>query len=223
MKTIVLAARKGGAGKTTLAASLAVAAEAADAGPVVLLDTDPQGSLTAWWNSRENDSPALATSTVASLPGKLQALAEAGAAIVVIDTPPAITDQIRNVVKLADLVIIPTRPSPHDLRAVGSTVELVQEANKPFVFVLTQAKPNARLSIQGVAALSEHGVVAPAIIHDRVDYAASMIDGRTVSEADPKGKSAGEIFALWVFVQARLHDKTKARQPRSKQANKVVR
>jgi len=223
MKTIVLAARKGGAGKTTLAASLAVAAEAGDAGPVVLLDLDPQGSLTSWWNAREAETPALANSTIAGLPAKLEALAEAGAALAVIDTPPAITDQIRSVVQLADLVIIPTRPSPHDLRAVGSTVELVQDAGKPFLFALTQAKPNARLTVQAVAALSEHGVVAPAIIHDRDDYASSMIDGRTVTEADPRGRSSGEIAALCAFVLERLHDKQKARKAFSKASGKTGR
>ncbi|MFB8916248.1 nucleotide-binding protein, partial [Xanthomonas phaseoli] len=60
MKTLVLASQKGGAGKTTLAAHLAIAAELAGAGPVVLIDTDPQGSLSAWWNSRDANTPALA-------------------------------------------------------------------------------------------------------------------------------------------------------------------
>ena len=118
MKVLVLASQKGGAGKTTIAAHVAVAAELDGAGPVVLIDTDPQGSLSAWWNSREADTPALASATLAELPGKLAALAQAGFKLAVIDTPPAITEAIRDVVKLADLVLIPTRPSPHDLRAV---------------------------------------------------------------------------------------------------------
>ena len=109
-------------------------------------------------------------------------------------------------------MLIPTRPSPHDLRAVGSTVELVRAAGKPFVFAVTQAKPNARLTVQAVAALSEHGVVAPAIVHDRVDYAGSMIDGRTVQETDQKGRSAAEMAALWHFVKAHMAKSTKARK-----------
>jgi cellulose biosynthesis protein BcsQ len=56
MYVIVLASQKGGAGKTTLAAHLAVAAEAAGDGPAVLIDTDPQGSLSAWWNVRKAKS-----------------------------------------------------------------------------------------------------------------------------------------------------------------------
>lgn len=210
MKVLVLASQKGGAGKTTIAAHVGVAAELADAGPVVLIDTDPQGSLSAWWNSREADTPALASTTLAELPEKLAALAKAGFKLAVIDTPPAITEAIRDVVKLADLVLIPTRPSPHDLRAVGSTVDIAQEVARPFAFVVTQAKPTARLTVQAVAALSAHGAVAPAIVHDRVDYAASMVDGHTVQETDPKGRSAGEIAALLSFVQERMNTKKKA-------------
>jgi chromosome partitioning protein len=126
MHVLVLASQKGGAGKTTLAAHLAIAAEAAGIGRAVLIDTDPQGSLSAWWNVRQDESPSLASTTIAELPGKLSGLRTAGYAVAVIDTPPAITDAIRAVVATADLVLIPTRPSPHDLRAVGSTVDLIR-------------------------------------------------------------------------------------------------
>ena len=210
MKTIVLASQKGGSGKTTLAAHLAVAADLAEFGPSVLIDTDPQGSLTAWWNARESDTPALAAASLAELGQKLEALAAAGFALAVIDTPPAITASIRDVVKLADLVVIPARPSPHDLRAVGSTVDLAQEAERPFAFTVTQAKANATLTVQAVAALSAHGTVAPAVVHDRVAYAASMVDGRTVNETEPSGRSAEEIRNLLSFVLARMNVRTKA-------------
>lgn len=220
MKTLVIASQKGGAGKTTLAAHLAVAADQAGHGPVVLLDTDPQGSLSAWWNSREGDSPALASASLAELGDKLQALAAAGVGLAVIDTPPAITAAISDVVKLADLVLIPTRPSPHDLRAVGSTVDLVQDAGRPFAFAVTQAKPNTRLTVQAVAALSAHGAVAPAVVHDRVDYAASMVDGRTVLETDTKGRSAEEMRQLLAFVQDRMKASTKARNKESTKERK---
>lgn len=211
MKIIVLASQKGGAGKTTLAAHLAVAAERSGAGPCVLLDTDPQASLSDWWNGRAAEAPHFAPATLKELPAKLEALAQAGYAHAVIDTPPAITEAIRAVVALADLVLIPARPSPHDLRAVGRTVALAVEAGRAFAFAVTQAKPNARLTVQAVAALSEHGAVAPAIVHDRVDYAAAMIDGRTVLEVDPRGRSAAEMAALWEFVRARLDGKAPSR------------
>ena len=113
-------------------------------------------------------------------------------------------------VKLADFFLIPIFLIPYVLRLVCSTVDIAQEVARPFAFVVTQAKPTARLTVQAVAALSAHGAVAPAIVHDRVDYAASMVDGRTVQETDPKGRSAGEIIALLSFVQERMNAKKKA-------------
>ena len=211
MKIIVLASQKGGVGKTTLAAHLAVAAAQSSDGPCVLMDTDPQASLAAWWNGRKADTPAFAPITLQELASQQDAFRQAGYAYAFVDTPPAITEAIRAWVAQADFVLIPTRPSPLDLRAVGSTVELALTAHRPFAFVVTQAKPNSRLTVQAMAALSVHGVVSPAIVHDRVDYAASMIDGRTVLETDPKGRSAAEVLALWSFVKARMHESNKAR------------
>jgi chromosome partitioning protein len=212
MHTIVLASQKGGAGKTTLTGHLGVAAELAGDGPAVLIDTDPQGSLTAWWNAREAEVPALAAAPITKLSTKLPALAAAGYAYVLIDTPPAITDSIRAVVALADFVIVPVRASPHDLRAVGRTVDLVRAERKPFCFAVTQAKSNANLTLQVMGALSVHGVVSAAVMHDRVDYAASMSDGRTVLETDRKGRSADEMRALWAFVKERMNARTQARK-----------
>ena len=212
MKTVVLANQKGGVGKTTLAAHLAVAAERAGDGPCVLIDTDPQASLAAWWNGRASETPAFASTTLKALSEKRDALGQAGYAYAFIDTPPAITESIRTVIAQADFVLIPTRPSPHDLRAAGNTVELALVAGRSFAFAVTQAKPNSRLTVQAMAALSEHGVVAPSVVYDRVDYAASMIDGRTVLETDPKGRSAGEMVELWRFVKNRINDSKKTRK-----------
>lgn len=197
-----------------------MAAEASDEGPCVLIDTDPQASLAAWWNGRAAETPAFAPATLKELADKLRGLAKAGFAYALIDTPPAITESIRTVVALADLVLIPTRPSSHALRAVGRTVELAINAKQPFAFAVTQAKPNTRLTIQAMVALSAHGVVAPAIVHDRVDYAASMIDGRTVVEVDPRGRSAGEIVELWNFVKERLKENTKSAKTKKPIARK---
>lgn len=212
MKVIVFASQKGGVGKTTLAAHLAVAAEKAGDGPCVLLDTDPQASLAAWWNGRADQKPAFAPlASLKELSSKLTALDAAGYAYAFIDTPPAITESIQAVVSCADFVLIPTRPSPHDLRAVGSTVELAVKADRPFAFAVTQAKPNSRLTVQAIAALSAHGVVSQAVVHDRVDYAGSMIDGRTVQELDARSRSAAEVDELWSFVKERMNESTKRR------------
>lgn len=204
MRVLALASQKGGSGKTTLSGHLAVQAQRAGFGPVVLIDIDPQGSLTEWWNEREADFPALAATTVARLASDLVQLRQQGFRLAVIDTPPAITQAIASVIQVAELVVVPTRPSPHDLRAVGATVELCDRAGKPLIFVVNAATPKARITSEAAVALSQHGTVAPVMLHHRTDFAASMIDGRTVMEVDPAGKSAQEVEQLWTYVSERL-------------------
>jgi chromosome partitioning protein len=204
MHVLVLASQKGGSGKTTLSGHLAVEADKAGIGPVALIDTDPQGSLAQWWNAREAPTPHFAQVGVLELDEALDHLEKAGMKLVVIDTPPAITGSISRVVAHADLVLVPTRPSPHDLRAVGATVDIAEKHDKPLVFVVNGATARARITGEAAVALSQHGTVAPITLHHRVDFAASMTDGRTVGEAAPKSASSKEVRDLWLYVQDRL-------------------
>jgi chromosome partitioning protein len=144
---------------------------------------------------------------IANLPGHLKQLEKAGVKLAIIDTPPAVTDTIRKVLAVADLVLIPTRPSPHDLRAVGSTVELAEAAGKRMIFVINGAAQRAKITGEAAIALSQHGTVAPVTLYQRTDFAASMIDGRTVQEIDAGGRSAAEITELWMYVSAQLRKK----------------
>ncbi|HEX5182315.1 MAG TPA: ParA family protein [Allosphingosinicella sp.] len=204
MRVLALSSQKGGSGKTTLSGHLAVQAELSGAGPVCLIDIDPQGSLADWWNEREAEMPAFAQTTVARLQSDLEILRQQGFKLAVIDTPPAITMAIQSVIQVAELVLIPTRPSPHDLRAVGATVDLCERASKPLIFVVNGATPKARITYEAAVALSQHGTVAPVTLHHRTDFAASMIDGRTVMETDPNGRSAAEVAELWDYISDRL-------------------
>ena len=146
MHVVALCSQKGGSGKTTLSGHLGVRAELAGAGPVALIDTDPQGSLAAWWNARRSDLPAFIATSLTQLPADVDRLRQEGFGLVVIDTPPAINMAIQRVINVADMVLIPTRPSPHDLRAVAGTVEMVERAHCAMVFVLNGAKPGQTIS-----------------------------------------------------------------------------
>jgi chromosome partitioning protein len=197
MKTILVTSQKGGSGKTMLTAHLAVEAERAGDAPVWLIDTDRQGTLTRWHQRREADTPQRADVRIERIEVGLATLTAQGGAYCFIDTAPTISEQNASLLRLADFVIIPVRPSPSDLWAVTDTVQLVKEAGKPFLFVITQAKPQAGITAQAIAALSEHGRVAKSFIADRVGYASAMTGGNTAPEITPKGPVASEITELW--------------------------
>src|SRR5690348_18366226 len=97
---------------------------------------DPQGSLSHWWNTRAAREPLFVKVGPFELEKALEHLASSGIRLAVIDTPPAITESISYVIGHADLVMLPTRPSPHDLRAVGATVDIASRHGKPVVFVV---------------------------------------------------------------------------------------
>jgi chromosome partitioning protein len=216
MRVVVVASQKGGVGKTTIAAHLAVRADMMGEGPVVLIDTDPQGSLSEWWDARVDElaskeeqtgdgTLSLARVKLDDLEAKLAELRRDGVGVAIIDTPPALTASINGAITLADLVIIPARPSPHDLRAIGATVNMTRKAGKPFVFVVNGAAPRANITAEAVAALSEHGRVAPVILYQRTDYAASMIDGHTVLETVTASRSTQEIADLWKHIYGQMN------------------
>jgi chromosome partitioning protein len=87
---------------------------------------------------------------------------------------------------------------------VGATVDLCDRAGKPLIFVVNGATPKAKITSEAAVALSQHGTVAPITLHHRTDFAASMIDGRTVMEVDPGGRSALEVSALGDYISDRL-------------------
>src|SRR5215467_1180853 len=104
MQVVAFSSQKGGSGKTTLAGHMAVQAELAGDGPVALVDTDPQGSLADWWNERETKTPLFAHTSITRLGDDLDRMRDMGIKLVVIDTPPAITATIAEVIRLCDLV-----------------------------------------------------------------------------------------------------------------------
>ena len=208
MQTLVVASRKGGAGKTTLSRSIGVMAEISGAGPVALIDTDEQAGLAMWWNARESQTPVFASVTINNLKAHLESLRTAGVKLVVIDTPPGMTNEssiiLQTVLPNADLVLIPVRPSPGDLRSVGATIQLVEQAKKKMIFVINGAANRAAISGKVAIELSQHGTVAPVMLYQRTIFATSGIDGRTAQEVEPNGNSAKEVAELWEYVNTHL-------------------
>lgn len=204
----MVAKQKGGVGATTLARELGVAA--ATAGKrVVFVDLDPQGTLRVWWNRRTESAkgepnPALAAPAPAHIAEALEQLRAAGTDLCIIDTPPSVHAFLGSVMRLVDLILLPTRPTTDDLEALPAVLDLVEEAGRPFVFVVTQAPPGkSRLHDDALPVLAQRGRVAPAL-RIRADFPVAAATGRTATEAAPKGKAAEEVLALWHFVAGDL-------------------
>lgn len=213
MKTIVIATQKGGSGKTTITAHLAVAAGQAGDGPVTVIDADPQGTLTRWYDQRKHaETPHRSPLLSAGLPAQIEALGLAGYAYCLIDTAPAVTESTKAAIRVADLVLVPTRPSPNDLWSLRRTLDEWPASGVPYVFVLDQAKANTRLTVDTLGALSQYGQVLMPVIHDRVHYAAAMTNGHTAQELSPGGPAAAEIGGLWLSVKWWLGELAKPRE-----------
>ena len=199
---VALVSTKGGVGKTTLSGHLAVEAERCGVGPVALIDMDPQGSLSHWWNARERPTPMFVESTHERLAPDLGRLDELGIALTIIDTPPAPFNIIEAAAQLSDLIVMPLRAGPHDMRTLPATLSIVEPLGKPVIFVLNGATVGARITNEAISLLSQYGPLAP-VVHQRVDYAASMIDGRTAMEIKSASPATEEIRALWSYLHRR--------------------
>jgi chromosome partitioning protein len=211
MRTIVISSQKGGGGKTTLTALLAVEAERTGDGPAWLIDTDKQGTLSQWHERREAEKPERAEVAFAELRATLATMAAQGATFCFIDTAPTVTDQTKEIIELADLVLIPVQPSPLDAWAIGDTVNIVRDKGKPFLFVMTKANAQANVTAQTIAALSHHGPVSASFVAGRVAYATAMSSGVTAPEMAPSGPAAHETAAIWREVRAQFPEFAKKR------------
>src|SRR5246127_1693247 len=136
MNVIVFASRKGGSGKSTLAAHLAAQIKATK--PCLLVDADPQGSLTLWHKLRGTNEPPIKTA-VNSVSGILAAAERDGVEWVLIDTPPNLSAVVGDAIKNATMVIIPARPGVFDVNAVQETIQTCRAARKPYAVVLNGA------------------------------------------------------------------------------------
>jgi chromosome partitioning protein len=205
MKTIAIQSQKGGTGKTTTALNLAVAAEQVGQTAVVI-DLDPQASAAGWKDTRPGDKPVVVSVAPARLGLALEAARDGGADLALIDTAPHAESAALAAAKAADLILIPCRPGILDLRAIGTTADVVKIAGKPAFVVLNAMPPGAtRLLADARAAVAVHGLdVAPVVIEHRAAFGHALTAGQTAQEYEPKGRAAEEITELYSWLRAQL-------------------
>ena len=197
-KIITIAQQKGGAGKTTMAAHLAVAWAASGKRSVAIIDTDPQGSLTQWHKIRQATMGEGETNlTFASISGwrvrsEIERLRHTHD-LIVIDSPPHTDTEARTAIRAADLVVIPLQPSPMDVWATSATIQICKQERVPVKMVLNRVHPQAKLT--GAISGDMVGLTANRF-GNRVIFAGSMMQGYGVTEAEPNSLAAEEVRAL---------------------------
>lgn len=204
-KVIAIVSQKGGSGKTTLALHLATIAVQKKM-PACVIDTDPQATAAAWGDWRGDFLPAVVTSPPARLSRTVENAGREGLDLVVIDTPPHAEAAMREAVKAADLVLIPTRPRAFDLHALEGIADLVTLTGTPAWVVLNGVPSRATRMVEDArVAVRELGLeTCPVAIGDRADFHRSSSTGEVASEIDAAGKAAGEMQALWKWVKKAL-------------------
>lgn len=205
MKTVALIAQKGGAGKTTLALSLAIAAEKAGSTSVII-DLDPQATACNWGDRRQADTPVIVDAQPARLQSALQKAEEANVDISIIDTPPRSEQATLAAAKAADLVVIPCRPQIYDLETIPNTKELVALAGGPPMLVVLNAVPfRGTRHEQATKAIEGFGLtVCSQTLGLRAAFGDSAALGQTVLEYEPSGKAAAEILQVYEFISILL-------------------
>ena len=205
MKVLSLLAQKGGTGKSTLAAHLAVEACRTGPKPVVLIDLDPQASLRRWYEKREAAQPVMIHLGQSNLGHVLGACQRDDVGLVIIDTAPHALEQAAAAATAADLVVIPTRPGVMDIEAIDATVDIVHGVAAEGVIVINATRPRGSMTAEAREALEIYELpICPTAIVNRAALADALIDGRGVQELDAKGKTAGEIRAAWRWIKRRL-------------------
>jgi chromosome partitioning protein len=214
--TVTVAQQKGGSGKTSLAAHLAVAWSTPEKGAednpplkVIALDLDPQESLAKWFDVRAERGAGAGTLEVRRASGwrfnTELARAKREADIVILDLPPGTESTAAAAIRSADLVVIPLQLSPMDLWATGPTVELANKTGVPPLLVLNRVPARARLNDEVIAAAKlANWPVATATLGNRVLFAASLMSGRGVTEEAPSSLAAAEMRLLAREVMTKL-------------------
>jgi len=205
MKTIAFIAQKGGTGKTTLALSLAVAAQ--EAGQVaVIIDLDPQATACNWGDRRKLEAPVIVDAQPARLVRALEKAEENGVDLALIDTPARSEQSALAAAKAADLVVIPCRPQIYDLETLPNSREIVNLAGKKPSLILLNAVPPwpGRQEEALEAAKTFEMPVCPKMLGHRAAFGDAAALGRSVLEYDSTGKAAEEVREVYKYIMRQL-------------------
>lgn len=197
MHVIVVASQKGGTGKTTACSNLAVAAARGRADRVAVIDADDQASLSDWIRDRERNAEARPGSVrlvplerAGTVKAALDLARGKGLDWLFVDTEPSTKSSARAFLEVADLVLVPIRPSLPDVRSAGVTIGLCEQLQKPVLAVLTMAKARTVALREFTSRLRDRAPCADSVFYDRQAYPLAFALGLGVAESDPHDTGA---------------------------------
>jgi cellulose biosynthesis protein BcsQ len=171
----------------------------------LLIDADPQGSLTLWHRLRESGEPPLKNG-LRGIGGILQAAERDGVEWVFVDTPPLMSPAVGDLIRAATLVVIPARPGVFDLNAIKETISAARRVRRPFAVVLNATPPKRLEEESPVVTLARENLAnvdAPVwsgqITH-RATFSLSLSEGEGAKEYDADSLAADEIGRLWSAI-----------------------
>jgi chromosome partitioning protein len=204
MNVIVFASRKGGSGKSTLAAHLAAHAYRPSR-RVLLVDSDPQGSLALWHKLRGSGEPPLVVGTE-GVRDIVTSAKRQGYEWVFIDTPPNMSAVVTDAIHAATLIVIPARLTLFDLAAIKETMDLARQVRRPYAVVINGVPPRrdnteSPYVREARAVLTSLNVpVWSGQITQRNNYSLALAEGEGAKEYDSASEAANEIAALWAAI-----------------------
>jgi chromosome partitioning protein len=204
MQVFALVTQKGGTGKSSLAISLAVAAEEAGLRSAII-DVDPQGTASEWSKRRKAATPEVVRLHWSHLSSQIRAFERSGLDLVIVDTPGADDSAAAAAIREAGLCLLPVRPSIADIEAMKPTLRYLNDRDKPFAFVLNQCPVGGRTSRTSNAfrALQLIGAVCDGTLALRADHMDALASGLGVTELASGGKAAAEVRQVLEWALAR--------------------
>lgn len=192
---ITIAQQKGGAGKSTIAAHLAIAFAKLKK-KVVLIDTDPQHTITNWHNIRSQGSSkyniTCTTSTGWKVANEIAKFKDYD--IILIDSPPHMETETKAAIRSADLVLVPCQPSPNDFWSTNDTLQIIEKEEKSMALVLNRCPYQSKLLKQIEGFFPED--LVKFFIGNRVVFASAMLRGLTSIETEPNSTASHEILQM---------------------------
>jgi chromosome partitioning protein len=205
MNVVVFASRKGGSGKSTLTAHIAAHAHRPSRA-CLLIDADPQGSLTLWHKLRKAEDLPLKVA-MRGIGDIVRAAKRDGTEWVFIDTAPNMSASVTEAIRAATLVVVPCRPGVFDLEAVRETVDFARQMRKPYAVVINGAPPRRQDTESPMVTHARESLLGLNIpvwggqITQRANFTLALAEGEGAKEYEADSVATSEIGRLWGAIE----------------------